>query len=193
MCTHTCTHTHTQRHRHVHTHMIHTNRHRHIHTCMCTHSLYILIYFNLHNGWATHCLISTTDRIYLPLIILNCSLLNSVFYLSWATLRLLPMPLYPVLLGMVDLLSSTLPLHVDLPLLLLFIFLPPIPLSQALKSRSLASVCPAQPLAADIFIYQSELTGDRVPQCLTCRDSCKHSWGPKLTLGQTHYKMDLKS
>jgi hypothetical protein len=49
--------------------------------------------------------------------------------------------------------------------------------------KSPDSVCPAQPSATSNFIYQSEPTGDRVPQCLTCRHAFlyKQFGGPKLT------------
>ena len=40
----------------------------------------------------------------------------------------------------------------------------------------------AQPLAGNIFIYQSKPIGVRVPQCLTCRHSCMQFGGPRLAL-----------
>jgi hypothetical protein len=44
--------------------------------------------------------------------------------------------------------------------------------------KSPASVCPVQSLAVEIFIYQSEPTGDRVLHCLTsgCADSHANSF-----------------
>ena len=161
-----------------------------------TYSLYILICLN-----QCHFLTTSMWLIHLLSIILSYSLLNSIVYLAavdregcptgsslWATLSWLLNPSHDDHASMFCLLLKYL---LSTPSTLFFFSLDPKPR----KFSCSTSICPAQPLAVGIFIYQSEPTGVRFSEA-TCRHSGINSfWGVWLAVliqGATYTQPPVK-